>query len=76
MTAQTPPAIAVNTVSGCFWTAVSNDSWIIIQSGASGSGPGTVTYRVTLNTGAGARTGTLTIAGRTFTVVQDNHEPR
>jgi hypothetical protein len=75
LTAQTPPAIAVNTTSGCFWTAVSNDAWIIVQSGASGSGPGTVTYRVTANTGNNPRTGTLTIAGRTFTVVQANNEP-
>ena len=72
---QTPPAIAVNTTSGCFWTAVSNDAWIIVESGASGSGPGTVTYRVTNNNGNGPRTGTLTIAGRTFTVVQNNNEP-
>ena len=72
---QTPPAIAVNTTSGCFWTAVSNDTWIIVQSGASGTGPGAVTYRVTNNNGNGPRTGTLTIAGRTFTVVQDNHQP-
>ena len=75
VTAQTPPAIAVNTTSGCFWTAVSNDSWIIVQSGASGTGPGTVTYQVTVNSGTGPRTGTLTIAGRSFTVVQDNKEP-
>jgi hypothetical protein len=76
VTAQTPPAIAVNTTSGCFWTAVSNDAWIIVQSGASGTGPGTVTYRVTTNTGNTPRTGTLTIAGRTFTVVQANNEPK
>ena len=76
MSAQTPPAIAVNTTSGCFWTAVSNDSWIVVQSGSSGTGPGTVTYLVTANSGSGARTGTLTIAGRTFTVVQNNNEPR
>ena len=73
---QTPPAIAVNTTSGCFWTAVSNDTWIVVQSGASGTGPASVTYRVTNNSGTGPRTGTLTIAGRTFTVVQDNHEPK
>jgi len=74
MNSQTPPAIAVNTTSGCFWTASSNDSWIVVQSGSSGSGPGTVTYLVTANTGS-PRTGTLTIAGRTFTVVQDNRVP-
>ena len=54
---------------------MSNDSWIIVQSGASGTGPGTVTYRVTKNNGNSPRTGTLTIAGRTFTVVQSNNEP-
>ena len=70
--AQTPTAIAVNTAAGCTWTATSNDSWITIQSGASGTGPGSVTYRVTKNNGNSPRTGTITIGGRTFTVVQDD----
>ena len=70
--AQTPPTIAVTTVAGCTWTAVSNDSWITVESGDTGTGPGTVKYKVTKNTGSAPRTGTLTIAGRTFTVVQDN----
>ena len=56
--------------SGCAWTAVSNDSWLFITSGSSGSGNGTVQYNISANTGA-ARTGTLTIAGLTFTVNQD-----
>ena len=73
--AQTPPAITVTTVAGCTWTAVSNDSFITVENGASGTGPGTVTYKVSKNNGNSPRTGTLTIAGRTFTVVQDNHEP-
>jgi hypothetical protein len=54
---------------------VSNEPWIILQSGSSGSGPGTVTYRVTTNNGSNPRTGTLTIAGHTFTVIQINNEP-
>ena len=45
------------------------------ETGDSGTGSGTVTYRVTKNNGNSPRTGTLTIAGRTFTVVQDNYEP-
>ena len=49
--------------------ATSNASWISITSGASGSGNGSVGFSVTANTGA-ARTGTLTIAGQTFTVNQ------
>jgi hypothetical protein len=61
--------VSVSTQAGCSWTATSNASWITITSGASGSGNGTVTYSVAANTGA-ARTGTLTIAGQTFTVNQ------
>jgi hypothetical protein len=61
--------VSVATQAGCSWTASSNASWIAITSGASGSGNGTVAYSVAANTGA-ARTGTLTIAGQTFTVNQ------
>jgi hypothetical protein len=61
--------VSVTTQAGCSWTASSNASWITITSGASGSGNGTVAYSVAANTGA-ARTGTLTIAGQTFTVNQ------
>ena len=38
--------------------------------GANGTGNGTVTYSVGANTGSTSRTGTLTIAGSTFTVTQ------
>ena len=73
--AQTPPTIAVTTAAGCTWTAVSNDAFITIENGESGTGPGTVRYRVTKHNGNSPRTGTITIAGRTFTVVQDNRKP-
>ena len=56
--------------SGCSWTAVRNDSWIIITSNASGAGTGTVNYSVSANPGSSSRTGTLTIAGNTVTVSQ------
>ncbi len=52
----------------CGWTASSNSSWIS-TSQASGTGSATVTYSVQANTGQ-ARTGTATIAGKTFTVNQ------
>src|SRR5205085_2296676 len=55
--------------SGCAWTASSGASWVTITSGASGSGNGTVGYSVAANTGA-ARSATLTIATKTFTVNQ------
>lgn len=61
--------VAVTAGAGCAWTAVSNDPWITIASGASGSGNGTVDYRVAATNGP-ARSGSLTIAGRTFTINQ------
>ena len=54
----------------CAWTAVSNDPFITITSGSSGSGNGKVDYTVPGNTNTTALTGTMTIAGETFTVNQ------
>jgi Putative binding domain, N-terminal/Viral BACON domain len=61
--------ITVSAAGGCQWTATSGAAWITINSGATGTGNGTVAFTVAANTGA-ARTGTLTIAGRAFTVSQ------
>lgn len=55
--------------TNCGWTAVSNDSFLTIAGGSSGTGSGTVTVMVAANSGA-ARPGTLTIAGRTVTINQ------
>src|SRR5262249_12514231 len=62
-------SVTVTAGTGCSWTAVSNDAWITITSGSSGSGNGTVNYSVAQNTGS-ARTGTMTIASQTFSVSQ------
>jgi len=62
--------VGVTAQSGCNWTAVSNASWITITSGASGSGNGTVSYTLAADTTASTRTGTMTVAGQTFTVTQ------
>jgi len=66
---QTAGQVVVSAASGCAWTATTNAEWLSILNGASGNGAGTVTYSVTANPG-GERTGTLTIAGQTFTVTQ------
>ena len=55
----------------CDWHAVSNNSFITIDSGASGSNNGTVNFTVAPNTTGAARSGTLTVAGRTVTITQD-----
>jgi hypothetical protein len=63
-------AIDVTTTKSCSWTAVSNSAWITITSGGSDIGNGTVKYSVAANSGSTPRTGTITVAGQTFTVSQ------
>ena len=63
-------SVGVTAGAGCSWTATSNASWITITGGASGTGNGTVTFAVAANGSASQRMGTLTIAGRSFTVNQ------
>ena len=68
--AGTGTTVAVTTQTSCGWTAVSNASWITVNSG-SVNGNGSVGWTYTANTMPGiSRTGTMTIAGQTFTVVQ------
>ena len=69
-TGTTAGAVSVVTGTACSWTATSNASWITVTGGASGTGFGTVTYRVAANPGTSPRTGTMTIAGIIFTVNQ------
>jgi hypothetical protein len=62
--------------AGCAWTAASNSpSFINITSGASGTDNGAVNYSVAANANTSQRTGTMTIAGQTFTVTQDGAVP-
>ena len=66
-------SVLVTTVSGCAWTASTNSGssdWIGISSGLSGNGNGTVNYFVLANDTGSTRTGTLAIAGMTFTITQ------
>jgi uncharacterized protein (TIGR03437 family) len=63
-------SVNVTTESGCAWTAVSNATWITVNSGASGNGNGTVAFTVAANTTTAGRTGTLTVAGKTVNVTQ------
>lgn len=59
----------VATGTNCVWTAVSNDTWLTLTGGVTGNGSGTVSYNVAANPGL-ARTGTITVAGLTFTLNQ------
>ncbi len=62
--------VSVSATSGCGWIATANVSWISITSGSTGSGNGSVGYSVAANSTTSTRSGTLTIAGKTFTVSQ------
>jgi uncharacterized repeat protein (TIGR01451 family) len=61
--------VNVVTLQGCSWTAISASSWITINSGASGTGNGTVNFTVSPTTVP--RAGHLTIAGQNFAVYQE-----
>jgi len=62
-------SIDVTINDDCEWTAVSNTDWMTIDSGEEYTGSQTVTYTVTAEAGA-QRSGTLTIAGISYTVSQ------
>ena len=67
--------VTVSANSGCTWTSQSNESWITVRSGASGIGDGTVTFSFTENDGK-KRKGSLTVAGRTAEVEQEDDKKR
>jgi hypothetical protein len=64
-------AVNVTAGTGCAWTAVSTAPWITGVTPGSGSGNGTVNFTVAANTNGSNRTGTIIIAGQTFSVAQN-----
>ena len=65
-------AVIVTTQTGCTWGAGvgANSAFLFITSGGGGNGSGAVGYTVAPNPATSARSGTLTIAGHTFTLNQ------
>ena len=61
---------SITTTSSCPWSSQSNAGWITITTATGGTGNGSVGFTVSGNTTSSQRTGTLTVAGRTFTVTQ------
>lgn len=73
---STPASGASGTVSvtagtSVTWTAVPSEGWIVITSGASGTGNGTVGYTISANATGVARSATIAIGTATFTVNQE-----
>lgn len=67
--AATGSVTVTASASSCTWSATSSVSWATITS-AGGLGSSTVIFSVSANTTASSRTGSLTIAGQTFTITQ------
>ena len=63
-------SVGVTAATGCPWAASSNVAWITVTAGSTGSGNGTAVYSVAAHSSTSPRTGTLTIAGKTFTLNQ------
>ena len=63
-------SVGVTAGTGCTWTAASNVGWVTLSGATSGSGNGSVPYSVAANTATAARSGTLTVAGKTYTINQ------
>jgi len=63
--------ININAPAGARWTAVSGASWISITSETGGTGGGIISYAVRDNPTGSARQGSITVAGKVFTVTQD-----
>ena len=65
--------VSVSTQSDCAWTASTNDGWIRVLN-TSRTGSASVELEVQSHSGD-QRTGRLTIAGQTFTVIQERYSP-
>lgn len=63
--------VSVTATAGCLWQASSNATWLSVGAGGVSSGSGTVTILASPNLQTVSRTGTVTIAGLTYTVTQN-----
>ncbi|MBY0505997.1 MAG: pre-peptidase C-terminal domain-containing protein [Bryobacteraceae bacterium] len=67
---QADSNVAVQTQTGCTWTASSSVPWVSITTNSSNAGPGNVGLRVFANNTNAARSGVVTIGGQTLNVTQ------
>lgn len=62
--------LTVTAGSSCAWTATKDQTWIVINSGGSGTGNGTINYTVSANATTSPRTGHITVEGTVHTIYQ------
>jgi len=63
-------SFSVSAESGCSWSATTSQGWIHITGGSSGSGNGTVSFTVDTRSNASDRSGSITVADKSFTISQ------
>ena len=63
--------VALTLAQSVQWTAQANDSWIQVTGDAQGAGSATISFTVGANPAVTSRTGSLTIAGKNLTIVQE-----
>ncbi len=62
--------IAVTTQAGCAWSATSTHTALTFQNGTGRTGPGSITFAITANTGTLPRSAMGIVAGKVFTLSQ------
>jgi hypothetical protein len=65
-----PATIAVTTGAGCQWTATPAATWVTMTAGATGTGPGVVSYSVASNSASGSRKTTIAVADQVVRITQ------
>ena len=65
----------ISSAGDCEWSASAGAPWIVMTSGTSGSGRGTISYRVSANGGNTTRNGNITVAGQVHRITQTSEPP-
>lgn len=68
-------SISVSTGASCAWSARTDATWVTIQSGASGTGPGTIALAIAANVEPAAREGTVIVADQSVKLSQQGRAP-
>jgi hypothetical protein len=68
-------SFAVTAPAHCEWAATSHSGWLVVTAGSPGTGNGSVNYTVDRNRDYTARSGTIAVGERTFTVNQSGDTP-
>ena len=66
-----PGRVTISTDSQCAWAVENATGWVSLQSAATGTGPGSVNFTVSVNSDQAGRAKTLTVASVPFTIGQD-----